>query len=357
MKIQQLLGSIEKTMDLNRVYFPLRSNVGWFRSLDLREQMTSRVKESLLVHDELIIEDGTFVVNILDEGGMQNMWLPPGMLPQELRTVEVQDLRPDTVTTWLGNEGEIPNEVVLHGRASLRFKIDYYNIFRGLDLSSYDFIKVRVIQDLDLPGEAKQIIHHNAFEDRTRFQQLEANTWLRDLVINNLNRDLVVASLLGSGIVLDSRHGDLLRRKHANAPSRDPNTAVVRHLISVAAPNFADMPLEQVIEVRHDRLWTDFRAFVSAVVAEVTTDPDVLSDPRAFDEAVARKIERALFEELQKRYPRKRNLVIDLGLGLAGLSPWLSIPTTLADIAKSVYQYWGGKGGWHAFLMKLDPAH
>ena len=80
----------------------------------------------------------------------------------------------------------------------------------------------------------------------------------------------------------------------------------------------------------------------------------MLSDARAFDEAVSRRIERALFEELQRRYPTARSLVIDLGLGLLGLIPGLSMPTTIAGATKSIHQYWGGKGGWHAFLMKLD---
>ena len=252
---------------ISRVYFPLRSNVGWFQSHDLRSQITNRVKESLLVHDELVIEDGTFLVDILDEGGMQAPWLPPGMLPQELRTVEFQDLKPKTITTLMGKDGEMPSEVVLHGKASVRFKIDYYNIFKGLNLASFDFIKLRVIHDLDIPPEAKQIIQHNAFTDRTRFQNLEANTWLRDLVINSLNRDLVVASMLGAGLVLDPRHGDLLRRKYVKATgresmARDQNLAVVRHLLTVAVPNFDEMPLEQVIELRDHRLWVSFRAFV-----------------------------------------------------------------------------------------------
>ena len=166
----------------------------------------------------------------------------------------------------------------------------------------------------------------------------------------------MVSSLLEAGVVLDPRHTELLARKQAKSTGSElhENTAVVRHLLSVAVPNFDTMPLEQVIEVRHDKLWVSFRAFVREVVTEVTTNPDALSDPRAFDEAVARRVERALFEELQRKYPTKRSLIIDLGLGLLGLVPGLSMPTTVAGAAKSIHQYWGGKGGWHAFLMKLD---
>jgi hypothetical protein len=346
-------------MDSSKVYFPLRSNVGWFRSPDLREQMTNRVKESLLVHDELIIEDGTFLVDILDEGGMQAPYLPPGFLPQEYRTVEFQDMEPRTVTTLMGAEGEIPTDVVLHGKASVRFKIDYYNIFKGLDLSSYDFIKMQVVHDLSIPLDARQLIQNNAFLDRTRFQDFEVNSWLRDLVINSLNRDVVVSSLLGAGVVLDPRHAELLSRKESKSSGSKvhENTAVVRHLLSVGVPDFDTMPLEQVIEVRHDKLWVSFRAFVREVVTDVTADPEVLSDTRAFDEAVARRVERSLFEELQRKYPTKRTLIVDLGLGLLGLVPGLSMPTTLAGAAKSIHQYWGGKGGWHAFLMKLDRSN
>jgi hypothetical protein len=215
---------------------------------------------------------------------------------------------------------------------------------------------LQVVHDLDIPPEAKQLIQRNAFTDQTRFQDFEVNSWLRNLVINSLNRDLVISSLLGAGVVLDPRHSELLSRKQAKSANStvDENTAVVRHLLSVAVPNFDDMPLEQVIEVRHDKLWGAFRTFGREVVSDVTTDPDVLTDNRAFEETVGRRVERALFEELQKKYPNARSLIIDLGLGLLGLIPGLSIPTTVADAAKSIGQYWGGRGGWHAFLMKLE---
>ncbi len=345
--------------ELSRVYFPLRSNVGWFVTLDLRKEISNRVKESLLINDELLIEDGTFLVDILDHSGSTSQWLPPGMLPQEFRTVEVQDLKPETITLTMGDEGEMPTDVVMHGMASIRFKIDYYGIFKGLDLSSYDFIKPIIVHDLDIPPEAKQVIQHNTFMDKMKFEDIETNKWLRDLVINNLNRDIVVSSMLGTGVVLDSRHGELLRRKHRAATGKDERgrneeAVVVRHLLQVAAPDFSEMPIEQVIELRNDRLWMDFRAFVREVISDVKTNSDVLTDQRAFDEAIHLKVDRALFEAIKKQNPTGLSLIIDLGLGALGLINALGIPATIAGAAKSGYQYWQGKQGWHAFLMKLN---
>lgn len=344
---------------VSRVYFPLRSNVGWFKSPDLREEITNRVKESLLVHDELLVEDGTFVADVLDDGGRHSGWLPPGMLPQEFRTVEFQDLKPDDVYVAMGPDGQMPTDVVLHGRSSVRFKIDYYNIFKGLDLSAYDFIKRIIVHDLDFPPEAKQVIQHNVFQDKMKFQDIETNSWVRDLVIDSLNRDLVASVLLKSGIVLDPRHGELLRRKYkaatgTNEMARNEDAVVVRHLLDVAAPNFSEMSIEEVIELRHDRLWYSFRGFVREVVSDVKTNPDVLTDTRAFDEAVRKRFDRALFEALKKKHSGALNLIVDLGLGAIGLIPPLSAAATAVSAVKSTYQYWRAGQGWYAFLMKLD---
>lgn len=346
--------------DPNRVYFPLRSNVGWFQSLNLQNEITNRVKESILIHDQLFIEDGTFLVDILDKGGKRALWTPPGVLPQELRTVEfTQDLKPEDIMVLMGPEGQQPTDVVLQGKASVRFKIDYYNVFKGLNVSSYDFLKFVIVDDMQIPSEAKQLIQHNAFMDKGRFRDIETNSWLRDLVIENLNRDLIVSMLLQSGVVLDPRHGELLKRKHKAATgtdqmARNEEAAVVRHLLNVAAPNFSEMPIEQVIELRDHRLWQSFRAFVSEVISDVKMNPEVLTDPRAFDDAVRNKIDRALFEALKAKHPTGINLIVDLGLGLLGLIDGLGLATAGISAAKSGYQYWRGRNGWHAFLMKLD---
>lgn len=80
--------------DLNRVFFPLRSNVGWFQSADLRSQIADRMKESLLIYDQIIVEDGTFTAAITETGGLAP-YIPPGYLSEDERTIDFErDLKP-----------------------------------------------------------------------------------------------------------------------------------------------------------------------------------------------------------------------------------------------------------------------
>ncbi len=115
--------------NLRRVFFPLKSNIGWFQSPDLLKDMTNRVKLALLLYDELIIEDGTFEGQVL-EGGGSNFYHPPGSLPVESRNIEYErDIKPTEYALSLSEEGSSTRHTFLDGNTVVRFKIDYYNIF------------------------------------------------------------------------------------------------------------------------------------------------------------------------------------------------------------------------------------
>jgi hypothetical protein len=123
--------------DLSRVFLPLRSNIGWFQSSDLRNAVSNRVKESILLYDELYIEDGTFRADIVDGyPGPITWYYPPGFIPLEWRTIEECDLKPTDMTIGIGPDGATsPTAIVVNGNASTRFKIDYYEIFKNIELS------------------------------------------------------------------------------------------------------------------------------------------------------------------------------------------------------------------------------
>ncbi len=113
--------------DLNRVFFPLRSNVGWFQSADLRSQMADRVKQALLIYDEIVVEDGTFMAAITEHGSSAP-YLPPGYLADDERVIEfVRDLKPDNLIIGIGPDGQMPTDYVNYGMTSARYKIDYFD--------------------------------------------------------------------------------------------------------------------------------------------------------------------------------------------------------------------------------------
>ena len=81
-------------MNRNRVFLPLRSNIGWFQSANLKNMISNRVKEAILIYDELYIEDGTFQATIFENGSF-SPYFPPGFVSPDERTIECErDLKP-----------------------------------------------------------------------------------------------------------------------------------------------------------------------------------------------------------------------------------------------------------------------
>lgn len=90
--------------------------------------------------------------------------------------------------------------------------------------------------------------------------------------------------------------------------------------------------MEQVLDLREDSLWRDFRNHVS----------DVLSSISVF------------FEALKAKHTTGKRLSVDLGLGVTSLIPLYGLLATVASMTKSIDQYQKDRSGWFAFLLKLQ---
>jgi len=343
---------------LRRVFFPLKSNIAWFRGDELRKEINNRIKQAVLLYDQLLIEDGTFEANVLKVGS-SSFYLPPGCVPPDRRLIEFErDLAPTTITLSIQPHGKSQKTPLLHGETTQRFKVDYFTIFKNLDLSSCDFIKLIVVPRNEFPQEAKSIIAQSTSRDKARFTSFHKSQFLNDLIIKNLNNDLVTSIWLRSAVVLDSMHHDLLKKKcllpqEAFKFFPIKEEAVLRELFSVTVPDFDQLSLQEVIALRQDKLWVDFREFVGRISDSVSQNPNMLIDYRDLQHEVTTAINRELFDELKNRHPTGIDLTVQLGLGLTSLIPGFGLISTGISAANSVESYLQGKSGWFSFLLKL----
>lgn len=154
----------------NRVFFALRSNIGWFQSPNLKTDIENRVKEAILIYDKILIEDGTFEAKIFAPHiapSAMHLYIPPGLAPMDRRSIDHQrDIEPTIATIGMTLDGGSP-VTLYHGECN-RFKIDYYGLFKDLELSDYEFIKFLVLQNnYDLPSDAKDLIEEQSKIDKT----------------------------------------------------------------------------------------------------------------------------------------------------------------------------------------------
>ncbi len=344
----------------SQIFFPLRSNIGWFQTADLKKEITDQIKKALLIYDKLYFEDGTFVADILERAST-SFYLPPGQIPNEQRIiVDNRDFRPTNMTLAVGSDGGPPRNIFLQGRTVARFKIDYYDILKDIDASEYKCIEHITIDSDNFPQEAKTVITQQSFRDRTTFNDIHPNIFLRSLIIKNLNRDLITSILLGTSVILDHRNQSILRKK-CQLPEEscrfipNCNGIALAHLLTIAAPNFSSLTIEEVINLRQEPLWVTFRKFLYGLTSTIQISPDVLVNSNALKELVERKVNQALFEELKRKYPTGVKIGIDLGLGLAGFIPGFGIIPGTIGVGKTTYEAFKGKTGWFAFLLRVEP--
>lgn len=160
---------------------------------------------------------------------------------------------------------------------------------------------------------------------------------------------------------MDSRHRDLLMKKCWRPESTVSTNPIISHvafnqILEISVPKFSSISMKEVLELRYDRSWCKFRDFVRDTVATVKDDPEILIDQNALEKALHSHYEKALFEELVRKYPTGPKLLVDLGLGALSCILGYGLISTALDAFKSSKSYWDGKSAWFAFLLKLKSA-
>ncbi len=347
----------------NRVFFPLRSNIGWFQSPNLKKDITNRVKEAILIYDEIFIEDGTFEAKIFAPHiapGAPSFYYPPGFIPTDRRAIQYQrDIEPTVATIGITVEGGSP-VTLYHGQCN-RFKIDYYEIFKDLEIELFDFefIKFLVLQnDYELPSDAKDLIGRQSKIDKDLFEDINPDKALRNLLIDNLNHDIVASIWLTSAIALDSSHYEILERKCNEIQrgfklSTNSTTSAIKQLLNIPAPDFSKITMKEILEMRNDKKWENFRRYVTRTVSAMKDDPEIYNNSDALEKMLHYEFEKELLRECEKAIPSKHDLVIDIALGLIGAIPGLGAVSTALGISKSTKNYYDAQSMGLAFLMKL----
>ncbi len=128
---------------------------------------------------------------------------------------------------------------------------------------------------------------------------------------------------------------------------------VIKNLLTISIPNFEELSLQSVLDLREDELWKDFRKFVGCISNNITKNPEILLDSEELQSQVKTAIIQELMKDLEKRYPSGSDLAIDLALGATSLIPGFGLLPTTVSAGNSIRKYFQQRSGWYAFLMKM----
>jgi hypothetical protein len=119
-------------------------------------------------------------------------------------------------------------------------------------------------------------------------------------------------------------------------------------------PDFSRLNLEQILNLREERSWSEFRDFIRSITSSAKDDPEILTNPEAIEKVIRYNYTRALSRELEKRQTTGLKLGMELGLELGlGFIPGLGAIPAAISAAKLAKSYWKDSGMWSAFIFKL----
>lgn len=345
---------------MNRIFFPLRSNAGWFANTNLTDRIEQHLKRSILLFDEIILEDGGLVV-VVGQRGKGHIDFPPGSRPDHERKIKVI-IGPNggggVQIAFTPNDGSYQTQTIDYGPSQRLISIDYYEIFQKHRLGQYDFIKKWYMVDKHFSAECKAIMRAETQKDKKSLAKIFDNQFEVDALSEHINRDIMSSLILDSPLVVDPEYSDILRMKSQRSNSAPvfstiPEEAVFRRIVETFCPDFAQLNVEQVVELRNLTSWTDFRRQISEVASEARADPDRLKNEDQFGEFVSKQISASLLYELEKQRMNKMKLGIDLAMGAFSALPGVGLVSSAAGAGMSVHKYINDQMNWSAFLSSI----
>jgi hypothetical protein len=355
----------EKTGALHRVWFPLRSNVGYFEAPTPSLDLEARIKQMALLAEEIAFEFGMFDVTVT-EHGMTSFWIPPRMLNEsDIRSRREASKKGEPVVVSIAPQPgpgmpADPSQAVsiLSGPLERAYVAEYHLLLEDSGLGEVSWVTWAVPPD-EAVDEAKSLAQRlNSAEgidfSTSTLPQLSENSFLDKQLKKDLNFDLALAGLMGVPAAIDDLRRPLLEHKTSvdDSPHRGKRTPGAVALYALA-PNFTELPWADIIALHDDDAIGAFRAemveFESAVVGRPEDEWESAIRDLGLDAAI---------KKANERLGNPTHIAADVAVDLvAGLLPGISYAVTLTKGAARIQKAQEERRGeWAAVLMNLRSA-
>lgn len=340
----------------SRVFFPLRSSVELFD--DPRSpSAVEKAKLAALVFDELLFEEGLLDVTLSTDGGMA-WWQPPQALTPEIREQARKPIPVGApVTLSFGvqpGRGLPPKEMrpMIQGSVTRRFYAEWHTSVTD-DLAELDVDWASwtgtghsssgpPVEDHSKSSDFRSFIDRG---DRTLLPNTES--WERDFIINNFNRDAAFAATLGAAVTVTPLFAQMMDRRELEVVQAGA------HAMEIALPDVTGLPWEAIARFREHPGSVEARRLLRTceLAAAAAAEPG----SSAYTLELARQVTSAFADALADQRPDwKAELASEAGkFGVSMIpaaGPILEKGATVAQIAVEAYR---DRRSWQAAMIQL----
>lgn len=334
------------------IIFPLATNI---KSLQRwgDNDISKRIKQSLILYDKVILETGTYNFQGSDGFVLQ------GYEPWEKNSKEEILEKIERIENK--EDGYIR---VIDGKTRLekyKYKVEKKDTFVT------DYRTVDIISEIDSGSYGKEIdfleyldIHRYANYLETIKNNTEKDLSDREFAesvrkahgrmptvvfLNNLNDSLAISHALNAPVTVDSIYASLLKIK--TKCRMGLQFSVLERLSQLGIPDFSELTLEKILDLRKDKALTSFRNLISTLSLRLQSDNNFNLEALFTQE---------LLKQIRELAPSKKRIAISAFLGALSKvpCPFIGEVKTIADIGNKLKEHRDFSSNWVSFLLKLN---
>ncbi len=161
--------------------------------------------------------------------------------------------------------------------------------------------------------------------------------------LDNLNDSLALSHVFGYSVAVDSIYSSMLKLKTKSQIGL--KFSVLEQMAQIGIPDFGDLSLEKLLELRKDRALKSFRSFVSTLSSRLKSEPNL-----NFEALITQE----LLSQISELAPNKRKISLNMFIGaLSNIPcPIVGAIATTGQTGKDLKEYSNFSSNWLSFILK-----
>ena len=343
-----LFNFLDKSYSMNQnIYFPIRSNIHFFEKKANQPHLISKIKQSILMYDNLIFDDGGYTLSCNEHGSFDS-FVPPHQL--DISELEVPE-KPST-NFFLNGRDDITGKsfsLIPHSNNSQNYGVSFRKLLTEMNIENESFIKFEL---RELTPQGKQALREAVRKTNDYKKFIDGNTFFKNKIFENFHNSIIMSNSLNTPFMLDNLHDTLLKNLSQNILKiSDVRLEVfnrINELLQLNMPDFSNINVDEVLDLRKDKLFKNFREKLLGINNTLTGNDISELDTSQIDALFFNE----LLGEIKELAPSNKKLLISGTLNVAGAVPGVGIAVSGVSVAKDVVSTYKFSRTWLAFIIK-----
>lgn len=269
-------------------FFPLRSNVEFFRTKETYVDLSTRVKLVSLLYDRIVFQWGIYWCSLGPEGSMDGV-RPPGSTDQDVEMTDNHDSDHFWVRIRASDAGpDVPFTTILESPLERYYKSNFHPLYGELVNAGFENVEIAPITML---AKAKSESRKLSRKVLKKVDQDRENLFLYKKIFENLYLDLILISDLAWPASVDQLHSEYIKEiARGNFITSTPPGILS---MGLSFPNIGSVPWDEISDLRNEPSVLSLRRKLMELERSVR---DMLGESST--EEISREVSRSLIHEL-----------------------------------------------------------